>query len=122
MFGLVSPHLMAATVTVPAMNRAADSGVSLNVNSIVRPTQFSAIGSGVMTTLANQFVSQSLTRPQINSIARPDISLDRPVMGDVAISAVPLPAALWLFLPAVLGFFGLRQRSQTADKRIALAS
>lgn len=28
------------------------------------------------------------------------------------VSAVPIPAALWLFGPALLGFFGLRRRAQ----------
>lgn len=29
------------------------------------------------------------------------------------VSAVPIPAALWLFAPALLGFLGLRRRAQT---------
>jgi hypothetical protein len=30
------------------------------------------------------------------------------------VSAVPIPAALWLFAPALLGFFGLRRKAQNA--------
>lgn len=29
----------------------------------------------------------------------------------LSVAAVPVPAALWLFAPAVLGFFGLRRKS-----------
>ncbi|ODN65388.1 hypothetical protein [Methylophaga muralis] len=31
---------------------------------------------------------------------------------DLAINAVPVPAALWLFAPALMGFFGLRRKAQ----------
>ncbi len=31
---------------------------------------------------------------------------------DLSISAVPVPAALWLFAPALLGFFGLRRQAR----------
>ena len=31
---------------------------------------------------------------------------------DLSISAVPVPAALWLFAPALMGFFGLRRKAQ----------
>ena len=30
---------------------------------------------------------------------------------DLSISAVPVPAALWLFAPALMGFFGLRRKA-----------
>ena len=32
----------------------------------------------------------------------------------LSVSAVPIPAALWLFAPALLGFFGLRRKAQNA--------
>lgn len=32
---------------------------------------------------------------------------------DLAINAVPVPAALWLFAPALLGFFGLRRKARS---------
>jgi len=33
---------------------------------------------------------------------------------DLSINAVPVPAALWLFAPALMGFFGLRRKAQLA--------
>ena len=33
---------------------------------------------------------------------------------DLSISAVPVPAALWLFAPALMGFFGLRRQARKA--------
>jgi hypothetical protein len=33
---------------------------------------------------------------------------------DSGVSEVPVPAALWLFAPALLGFFGLRRKAQNA--------
>ena len=33
---------------------------------------------------------------------------------DLSINAVPVPAALFLFAPALLGFFGLRRKMQAA--------
>ena len=33
------------------------------------------------------------------------------IQGDFTLQAVPVPAALWLFGPAVLGLLGLRRRT-----------
>jgi len=117
MMGFVSPQLMAATISVPSIAASSLSTVSL----IERPSQQASIGNVAMVSFANPIISQFSVRPQIDFLARPEISFDRPMMDVIAISAVPIPAALWLFLPAVLGFLGLRQRSLAADKRIALA-
>jgi hypothetical protein len=32
----------------------------------------------------------------------------------VTVSEVPVPAALWLFAPALMGFLGLRRKSKEA--------
>ena len=41
---------------------------------------------------------------------------------DLSISAVPVPAALWLFAPALMGFFGLRRQARkTAIARIQMS-
>lgn len=117
--GLVSPQLMAATFNVPsAVNSAGAS--PFQVSSIVRPTPFSAVSNVAIASFANQFGSEFFMRPQANFSVNPGLTVDSPAAEAVAISAVPIPAALWLFIPAVLGFFGLRQRSQTANKSIAL--
>lgn len=39
------------------------------------------------------------------------VSAGDPLFANLTISAVPVPAALWLFAPAVLGFFGLRRKA-----------
>lgn len=117
MMSVVSPQLIAATIAVPGI---AASSVS-SVNLVERPSQQSTMGHVASVSFANPILSQFSVRPQIDFLTRPEISFDRPMLDVMAISAVPIPAALWLFLPAVLGFFGLRQRSLAADKRIAHA-
>ena len=38
---------------------------------------------------------------------------------DLSISAVPVPAALWLFAPALMGFFGLRRKAKKMEMAVA---
>lgn len=118
MMSVVSPQLIAATVAVPSI---AASSVN-SVNLIQRPSQQSLMVQVASVSFAKPMISQFSVRPQIDFLTRPEISFDSPILDVMAISAVPIPAALWLFLPAVLGFFDLRQRSLAADKRIAQAN
>lgn len=41
-------------------------------------------------------------------------ALGKPLTSTLTVSAVPIPAALWLFAPALMGFFGLRRKAQLA--------
>ncbi len=41
-------------------------------------------------------------------------ALGQPLTTTLTVSAVPIPAALWLFAPALMGFFGLRRKAQLA--------
>lgn len=41
-------------------------------------------------------------------------ALGQPLTTTLTVSAVPVPAALWLFAPALMGFFGLRRKAQVA--------
>lgn len=122
MFGLVSPQLMAATVDVTAATGSTVSAVLFNINTLVRPNQFNSMSHEVVTPVSNQFISQSIASSQNDFSSDSPISLGSPGVSTVAISAVPIPAALWLFLPAILAFLGLRQRSLIASRRVAVNS
>lgn len=41
-------------------------------------------------------------------------ALGQPLTTTLTVSAVPVPAALWLFAPALMGFFGLRRKAKLA--------
>lgn len=108
--GFVSPQLMAATVSVPTFN------------SFERSRQLSTIGNSEMVTFAAPILSQFKARPQNDFLTRSAILIviDKPMQNVHATSAVPIPATLWLLLPAMVGYLSIRQRCLTAEKRIKI--
>jgi len=87
-------HSETVDVTLEGFDASGGSIISQTFSSLVQLTSFSLIG---FTGLDN-LIMTGTNRYSFDNI-------------NVAVSAVPLPAAVWLFGPALLGFMGFRRKT-----------
>lgn len=89
-------------------------GGSSNAFSFTEFTLDSSWFDEIATGLQVKMIIDALDDGWLVSLAKSSLSLDGGQIGNPNPSAVPVPAALFMFAPALLGFLGFRRKSKTA--------